>query len=274
MARLLTAAQRRRYAQEGIVFPIRVLSAADAERYRLDCDALEAQLGGKPRTVDVRQMHLHFRWAYELATCPLMLDAVEDLLGSNLLVWATELFTKHPHDSAVSIGWHRDAPYMGLDPELAVTAWIALTTSNRPNGAMQVVIEPERKKSRESEGNKGRRHGHGEAGLTGVQMDQMIDVTLEPGEISLHDAHVLHGSGANRTSAKRVGFAVRFTTPEARPASEGAPAILARGNDRRGHFALWQPPDENDCERALAEMRGSARQHLDSMLLNLKQATH
>src|ERR671934_2538982 len=123
MPRQLTEAQQRGYHREGLAFPLPVLSPPETRRFRLACDGLEARLGGKPLTVEVRQMHLHFRWAYELATHPRVLDAVEDLLGPDLLVWATELFAKHPRDAAVSIGWHRDRPYMGFAGE-TVTAWI------------------------------------------------------------------------------------------------------------------------------------------------------
>src|SRR5687768_3989161 len=105
MARLLSSEQRSRYEWDGIVFPIEVLAPDEAQWYRSACDRLEADMGGKPRTVEVRQMHLHFPWAWKLATLPRVLDAVEDLLGPNLLVWATELFAKHPRDPAVSIGW-------------------------------------------------------------------------------------------------------------------------------------------------------------------------
>jgi hypothetical protein len=98
----LTSADCRRFQEQGIVFPLRVLSTAEADYYRQECDALETRLGGRPRTIDVRQMHLHFRWAHALATLPSVLDSVEDLLGPNLLVTATELFAKHPQESTVS----------------------------------------------------------------------------------------------------------------------------------------------------------------------------
>src|SRR5262245_39213173 len=129
MTRLLSEAQKLRYEQDGILFPVRVLSPEEAHGYRAACDELEARLGGKPRTIEVRQMQLHFPWAHALATHPRVLDAVEDLLGPDLLVWATELFAKHPHDATVSIGWHRDRPYVGFDPKTAATAWIALGDS-------------------------------------------------------------------------------------------------------------------------------------------------
>src|ERR1043166_8116916 len=94
----LSESQKSRYRRDGILFPLRVLAADEAADYRRACDELESRLGGKPRTIEVRQMHLHFPWAYRLATHPNILDAVESLLGPDLLVWATELFAKHPPD--------------------------------------------------------------------------------------------------------------------------------------------------------------------------------
>jgi hypothetical protein len=110
MANWLTQSQLEQYQREGLIFPLRVLSPVQAKSYRDACDELERRLGGKPRTVQVRQMHLHFPWAWELASQPAIVDAAEALLGPNLVVWATELFAKHPHDASVSIGWHRDRP--------------------------------------------------------------------------------------------------------------------------------------------------------------------
>src|SRR5262249_31803990 len=132
-------AQREQYDQDGFVFPLPVLAAAEAQRFRCASDALEHSLGGKPRTIEVRQMHLHFPWAWQLATHPRILDAVEDILGPNLLIWATELFTKHAHDGKLSIGWHRDRPYMGFVAEFTATAWVALSESTRANGCMCVL---------------------------------------------------------------------------------------------------------------------------------------
>jgi ectoine hydroxylase-related dioxygenase (phytanoyl-CoA dioxygenase family) len=135
---------RRHYQRDGIVFPIPVLSDHEVRAGRAACDDLEARLGGQPRTVEVRQMHLHFPWAYELATHPRILDAVEDVLGPDLLVWATELFAKHPQDAGRSIGWHRDEPYMGFDAAMAATAWVALSDSTVANSCMRAVPGPGR----------------------------------------------------------------------------------------------------------------------------------
>ncbi len=255
---MLSEAQRIQYERDGIVFPVSVLSPEEVRRFRAACDALEAQLGGKPRTVEVRQMHLHFRWAWELAVHPGILDAVEGVLGPNLLLWATELFAKHPQDSAVSIGWHRDNPYMGFDSALTTTAWVALGPSLPANGCMKVVLDPARQ-TREY------------AAKVSVPDDQMTDVALRPGEMSLHDAHILHGSGPNLSNEKRVGFAIRFVAPSARPQA-GRPAVLLRGQDDYGYCDIASPPEDLDTEAALRGMRSSASRHLEAMLGNLRQA--
>src|SRR5690606_2621269 len=140
----LTDDQLTHFRRYGVAFPLRVLSAEQAARYRRECDALELSLGGAPRTVEVRQMHLHFRWAYELWGSPNVRDAHERVLGPNLLVWATELFAKREHDRNLFIAWHRDGPYMGFDPAHTVTAWISLARSFRDNGCLQVVLEEDR----------------------------------------------------------------------------------------------------------------------------------
>ncbi|MCI0740154.1 MAG: phytanoyl-CoA dioxygenase family protein [Gemmataceae bacterium] len=258
MKRLLSKAQKLRYEQDGILFPVRVLSLDEAHGYRAACDALEVQLGGKPRTIEVRQMHLHFPWACALATHAHVLDAVEDLLGPNLLVWATELFAKHAHDPARAIGWHCDRPYMGFDPRTAVTAWIALSDSTVANGCMRAVPGPLRLQGA------GRR----------IEVDEAaaIDVVLKAGEMSLHDVLIPHGSGPNHSGEKRVGFAIRYVTPAARPPNGRPPAILARGDYSHDYFQLVDPPTEKDAEHALAEMKSSAARHFEVMLQNLKRA--
>jgi hypothetical protein len=60
MPKRLTEAQRDGYCRDGFVFPLLALSADEWQRYRGDCDELEESLGGRPRTIEVRQMHLHW----------------------------------------------------------------------------------------------------------------------------------------------------------------------------------------------------------------------
>ena len=259
MTSQFTDALDRRYRHDGIVFPLRVLSTDEAVAYRRECDELERRLGGKPRTIEVRQMHLHFPWAYRLATHPNILDVVESLLGPDLLVWATELFAKHPRDANVSIGWHRDRTYMGLDAEHTATAWVALADSTAANGCMRAAPGPDRQTTPSVERLR-----------DGAETDGLVDVLLKAGEMSLHDADIAHGSTPNRSDQKRVGFVIRFITPEARPIQGQPGVVLARGRFDGDHFHLQGPPTDALPELGLAGMKASATLHLDAVLGNLR----
>ncbi len=266
MPRRLTEAQRRCFDREGLVFPLTVLAPAEAQHFRAAAEDLEAQMGGKPRTVEVRQMHLHFPWASALATHSAILDAVEDLLGPDLLIWATELFAKHPNDANVAIGWHRDQPYLGLSGGRTVTAWVALSDSTPANGCMRAM-------PRSAEMAAG--PPLAAAALrkwtpSPEQQQSLRDVVLRPGEMSLHGADVLHGSGANPSADKRVGFVIRFAAADARPARGRPPVLLVRGRHHHEHFLYVEPPGPGGAAQALAGLRASAGRHLDAILDNLK----
>jgi non-haem Fe2+, alpha-ketoglutarate-dependent halogenase len=259
---LLDESHIRRYRTDGFVPAIPVLTPSEAAAFRAACDDLEAALGGKPRTVQVRQMHLHLRWAFDLAAHPPILDAVESLLSPELIVWATELFAKHPRDPAVAIGWHRDAPYVGLASGSHVTAWVALADSTPENGCMRVLPRTAERPDPARDGDK----------PTAAEEPHLTDVVLRAGEMSLHNGDVIHGSSPNLSDRKRVGFVVRYTTPDARPASGRPPVVRVRGSAPAGLWTLVEPPDETDPAAALARMRAAANAHFDLVLGNLKRA--
>jgi hypothetical protein len=139
---------------------------------------------------------------------------------------------------------------------------------------MRYVPEADRRSAPGWDARRERRPGNEENRVPAVAEEQLRDVELAAGEMSLHDVFVLHGSGPNHGGEKRVGFAIRFTTPECRPANGRPAAILARGEDRFGHFELAAPPRDEADPAALAQMRQSARRHLDATLQNLKRTAH
>jgi non-heme Fe2+,alpha-ketoglutarate-dependent halogenase len=264
MPRRLTESQQARYLVDGVAFPVAVLSPLEVAHFRTACDALEGLFDRRPRTIDVRQMHLHFRWAYELATHPPLLDAVEDILGGELVIWATELFVKPPGDAAISVGWHRDEPYIGLASGRSTTAWVALSDSGPANGCMRAL-------PRSADTPPADRRAGGPL-LPPEREADLVDVALGPGEMSLHAPDVIHGSGPNRSGEKRVGFVVRFVTPDAVPAQGRPPVVAARGGAVADHFTVAAPPGPVPEAAAFAGLRASAAEHLDHVLENLKLA--
>src|SRR5262249_17984497 len=181
----------------------------------------------------------------ELAAHPRVLDAVESVLGPDLFVWATELFAKHPHDPAVAIGWHRDAPYLGLAEGRHTTVWIALADSTPENGCMRVLPRTAERPAPNRDGDKPTRE----------EEPALADVVLRAGELSLHASDVIHGSNPNRSDHKRVGFVVRYLSPDARPAVGRPPVVRVRGTAPAEHWEVVEPPEETDPAAALTRMR-------------------
>ena len=82
--------------------------------------------------------HLLFTWLDELVRDDAVLDAVEGVIGPDILCWASSFFTKEAHDPSY-VSWHQDLTYWGLEPADIVTAWIALSPSTPESGCMRVV---------------------------------------------------------------------------------------------------------------------------------------
>jgi non-haem Fe2+, alpha-ketoglutarate-dependent halogenase len=243
-----------RYADDGYLTPIRVLDDNEVAGFRAAYEGYESQLGERLASVAARdryvffaETHAYLPWAYALATHPNVLDAVESLLGPDLLVWDSRWFTKRPGD-ATYISWHQDGTYWSLDPPKVSTAWIALSRSVAANGAMQVVPRSHLGGQLPHVDTFDAENALARGQEIAVSVDEASAVTLvlEPGEMSLHHIGVVHGSKPNRSDEPRIGFAVRFIAAEVRQDVENPIAMLVRGEDRYGHFTLLEPPTSDE----------------------------
>jgi ectoine hydroxylase-related dioxygenase (phytanoyl-CoA dioxygenase family) len=78
-----------------------------------------------------------------------------------------------------------------------------------------------------------------------VEVDEAggVDILLRAGEMSLHHVRMVHGSPANRSDDRRIGFAIRYIPTYVRQiAGDGDSAMLVRGVDDYHHFAPEHPP--------------------------------
>jgi len=267
MGKLLTAAQVAQYERDGIVFPIPVLTPEETGRFRRSFEEVADRLGGRPVAQELSHTHAYFRWAYDLATHPRVLDAVEDLLGPDILVWTVSIFPKYPRDPGF-ISWHQDGTYWGLDSVRVTTAWIALTDSTVENGCMRVVPGSHRRpilphRDTYAEDN---RLSRGQEIEVEVDEKDAVDIVLRAGQMSLHHVNIIHGSNPNPSNGSRIGFAPRLTTPETRQV-DGEPftAVLARGHDRYGHFQLQSEPPALSLDEALAAQQAAAGHYLSEL---------
>ena len=263
MSPKLTSDHSCSYDRDGILFPIDVLTPTEVERMRTGLAEIEATLGRRPKTEELHQLFLNYRWAWDLVTHPKVLDAVESVLGPDILLWATSVFAKQPHDPGF-ISWHQDATYWGLDSGNVTTAWIALTESSTENGCMRVVRESHKMSIQPHNETHADDNllSRGQEIAVEVTEEEATDVVLAPGQMSLHHVNIVHGSKANPSDKPRIGFVARYITPSVSQNGFQQPVILARGEDRYGHFEHMKgPPDSSDPSSTLDKHLRTAREH-------------
>lgn len=253
MSKILSDAAIQQYREQGYYSPIRVLSTQDALAIRGKLEAFEA--GAGPLAGKIRQKsHLLFTWLADLVRHPTILDAVEDVLGPDLLCWGSSFFIKNPHDPGF-VSWHQDSTYWGLDPADVTTAWIALSDSTTENGAMRVMPGTHTMDQipHHDTFRKENLLSRGQEIMVDVDERQAVTLELMAGEMSLHHVRLIHGSEPNPSGKRRIGYAIRYIPTSVRQiAGAHDSATLVRGTDRYGHFELEQRPDADMSEAAIA----------------------
>lgn len=263
MSKLLSPAQVAAYERDGFVCPVPVLSAAEAQAARAELEAWEAARGAPIDFPEKSKSYLLFNWADQLAHHPRILDAVEDLIGPDILVYHSTLFLKEAR-SAAFVRWHQDSTYFYLAPHLHVTAWVALSDASEAAGCMRALPGSHRWGSfahdDKPEPMNMIRRGQGISerfdAETGCAMP------LQAGEMSLHHTDLVHASGANDTDDRRIGLAISYIPARVRPTAAVQPhALCVRGRDL-GHFVpehrlqqALSPSDRQQHQQALAAFR-------------------
>ena len=255
MPKLLDPEQISAFHRDGFVAPIAVLSQQETAEYRRRFEDYERSHDGWYVLSRGQKIHLLQTWAAELVVDARILDAVEDVLGADILCWGTSLFVKDAHDPHF-VSWHQDSTYWGLDKPDVVTAWVALSASTRQSGCMKMLpgshtLEQITHRDTLDELNLLTR---GQEIAVEVDESKGAYVELAPGEISLHHVRTVHASEPNRGDHRRIGVALRYIAPHVRQLNgERDSAMLVRGEDRFGHFVHEKAPKRDMDADALAE---------------------
>lgn len=248
----LSRAEVERYRTDGYLAPVSVLSPAEAAHYRARLETAEAVAGGQLDPAHRHKPHLVYTWASELIRHANILDAVEAVIGPDILVWESVFFIKEAHSTSF-ISWHQDITYWGLEHEGdVVTAWLALSPSTAESGCMSVVPGTHRREvvPHRDTCDQDNMLSRGQEIAVEVEQGQSVDLELQPGQMSLHHVKIFHGSHANRSGDRRIGFAIRYLPPHVRQTVGGRDsATLVRGRDRYGGFDL-EPEPAADLESA------------------------
>src|SRR5690348_845547 len=246
MPKLLTKTQIAQYEETGYLAPIPVMPEHEALALRQKLEAVEAEMGG-PLRGDLRhKTHLLFPFLAELVRHPRILDAVEDVLGPDILCWSSNFFIKEATDPAF-VSWHQDSTYWGLSAPDVATAWVALTPSNLENGAMAVIPGSHTMDQIPHQDTFDRDNmlTRGQEIMVDVDESEAVPLILSPGEISLHHVRLVHGSPPNPSGDRRIGFAIRYVPTSLRQLEGEDSATLVRGTDRYHHFQHEPRPRRN-----------------------------
>lgn len=237
MPKILTEAQLAQYEADGFCGGVDVLAPDEFAEYRAGLEAWEHRMGHPLGFPEKSKSYLLYKWADAIVHHPKVLDAVEDVIGPDILVYHSTMWIKEAETPAFVL-WHQDGAHFHLDPALHVTAWVALSEASVAAGCMHMIPGSHRgpwleHEDRPSPHNMIRRG----QGLPGFEGRKGTPVPLHAGQLSLHHTKTIHCSGPNDSPDRRMGFGISYIPASVRPTAAVKPsALLVRGQDRFGHF--------------------------------------
>ena len=205
----LTSNQLKQYEDEGFVSPIDIFSKEKAKEIRNEIELIEKDMPKELEKSGRYNAHLISPLLDEVTHNPKILNAVESLIGKNILVCGTTLFIKNPHEKGF-VSYHQDAKYIGLEPHNWVTAWVAITDSNEENGCMKMWSgsHKDNLKDHDQMFNEGNLLTRGQT-INNVPKEKVKSLVLKAGQMSLHHPKVVHGSELNKSNDRRIGFVIQ-----------------------------------------------------------------
>lgn len=239
-AKGLSGEQVEAFHRDGFYAPVSAFSSVEADALRRSLESFEQTL--PPGLVDPmyrRRLHAMLPWMRDLVENPRILDAVESIIGPDILVFTSTFFIKEPGSDAVT-AWHQDALYLGLNDE-HISAWVAFSDATELAGCVRFV---------------GGSHKRGQLGHVNQTVanslnvvsqeipetfsgDEVRSAPLRRGQFSLHHTLVIHASEPNRSNDRRIGVSISYIPTRVKHrGSYRLPATLVRGEDRYGHYDL------------------------------------
>lgn len=194
-----------------------------------------------------------------------LLDIAAQFIGPNIALFASHYIAKPPF-SGQAVLWHQDGGFWPLDPMRVVTLWLAVDHSTPENGCLRVIPGTHKRELQPMQAAVDTDNVlQQEIPVDDVDEDQAVDLVLEPGDVSVHHPHIIHGSKANTSPLRRAGLTIRYIPTSTRimlekfgPGLDVFPsAFLLRGEDAAGVNRYKSKP------RFIAEQHLAFRGHED-----------
>ena len=205
----LNEKQLRDYNDNGFIAPVDILSLKEAAEIKKEIEYIEKKWPDE--LIGLGRNNVHYISPVFDKVChnAKILDAVESIIGKDILVGGTTLFIKDP-DKKGFVSWHQDAKYIGFEPYNWVTAWLAITDTNEENGCMRMWSGSHKEKIKDHKDtyDKNNLLTRGQT-VQNVPVEKTTPNTLKAGQLSLHHPMIVHGSGPNKSKQRRIGFVIQ-----------------------------------------------------------------
>lgn len=244
--KLLAAAEIEQYRELGYIAAVDGMSPSDAGRARAALERHEATLGHALGPGQRSKAHYIFTWVDDIMRNTRVLDAVEDLIGPNILCWGSIFWIKEAQSPSY-VGWHQDLQYWGLDTSDLVNVWVALSLASAQAGCMSVIPGTHTEQFEHVE-------TYDEHSLLSRGQELTIDIgeqtpvamPLAPGQFSMHNGRLAHGSSPNASGDRRIGLSLQYIPTSAKQTLVAwDTAALVRGVDDFNHFEHGSSPESD-----------------------------
>ena len=205
----LNEKQLKDYEDHGFVAPINVLTLEEAKKIKEEIEYIEKKWPDELIGLGRNNVHYISPIFDQVCHNSKILDAVESIIGKDILVGGTTLFIKDP-DQKGFVSWHQDAKYIGFEPHNWVTAWLAITDANEENGCMRMWSGSHKEKIKKHKDtfNENNLLTRGQT-VQNVPLEDTTPNILKAGQLSLHHPMIVHGSGSNKSNTRRIGFVIQ-----------------------------------------------------------------
>lgn len=235
MPKLLSEAQIDHAKRQGYVCPVRIMTRERAGYFLERLEAYERQSHEHARDLKVKA-HLLFEWTIELATTPTLLDAIEDLIGPNIMLTTSAVWAKDARDPAF-VTWHQDSAYYGYEPMDVYGAWIGVTDSFIENGCLRYLpgghLKPTMAHVETFHENNLLSRGQY---IPGFDETTAVDAEVSAGEATIHHFRLPHSSKPNTSNQRRIGILFVYCPTYVRPTLGRYPAVCVRGENTFDHW--------------------------------------
>nr|XP_046180981.1 phytanoyl-CoA dioxygenase domain-containing protein 1-like [Oncorhynchus gorbuscha] len=234
---------KERYNQQGFLSAVPVLDNTELREARQAFNHLEREFGEEYTQYSLHNVHLQYPWVMGLAKHPHILQVVQSILGSDVILLDSRFICKYPttptpHPTATQ--------YWGIAGGPVLSVWLALDDSLAENGALKVIpgshcsgMLPHQLASRP--GNM--LSVNQEIPEELVQTDSALLCPLLAGQMSIHDGFLVHASDPNTSQKRRCGFVIRYVPTCAYPIQDPDrprrfhATVMASGSDQFSHFS-------------------------------------